>query len=534
MADNLVASPAPSYIPAFGLRTLIGCLGVLLAVHVAGFNEHVTEIGLSDIQGGMGLSHDQGTWMTTWYEAFNIASMAFTPWFYMTFSLYRFTIFMTAIMGLLAFPAPFMPDMTSLGILRALQGLSAGCLPPILMTTMLKYLPLPYKILGIGGYAMSATFGPNLAGPLETMWFEHAGWKWLYWEIIPLCAIAIGMVAYGIPRDPINLNRFKTFNWLGLLLGFPSIVSLVVVLFQGDRLDWFRSPMITNLTFGGGFMFIMFLVNEFFHKAPFFRVQFWAQRNIVCGLLTLAAVLVLCAVLPDVTGTYLEEVQGYRELQIAPLSLIVALPQLIILPLIALICREQWFDCRWFLGLGMVCMTLSAYFGIFMTPDWVRENFYLIQTLQMFGEPLAVIPVLMYCTMSLSAADGPFISGMVNSMKGMANAVGAALFATLVRRREQYHSSMLLDHNGNNATALHGIGNPIATQLSTMTADHHQITNDVLSVFHRFIYEQALVLSLSDINYIMMWLAAAVVVMNLFLPTRIFPPKAPTSATPAH
>lgn len=53
------APPRPSYIPPFGLRTVIGCLGMLLAVHVAGFNEHVTEIGLSDIRGAMHIGHDE-------------------------------------------------------------------------------------------------------------------------------------------------------------------------------------------------------------------------------------------------------------------------------------------------------------------------------------------------------------------------------------------------------------------------------------------------------------------------------------------
>lgn len=68
----------------------------------------------------------------------------------MTFSIYRFSIFMTAVLALLSIPAPFMPDVTSLCILRAFQGLSAGCLPPVLMTVMLKYLPPQIRVFGIG------------------------------------------------------------------------------------------------------------------------------------------------------------------------------------------------------------------------------------------------------------------------------------------------------------------------------------------------------------------------------------------------
>ncbi|MFT9165817.1 MAG: EmrB/QacA family drug resistance transporter, partial [Komagataeibacter saccharivorans] len=60
--------PRPSYIPPFGLRTVIGCLGMLLAVHVAGFNEHVTEIVLSYIRGAMHIGHDDRTWVIAIYE----------------------------------------------------------------------------------------------------------------------------------------------------------------------------------------------------------------------------------------------------------------------------------------------------------------------------------------------------------------------------------------------------------------------------------------------------------------------------------
>lgn len=68
----------------------------------------------------------------------------------MTFSIYRFSIFMTAVLALLSIPAPFMPDVTSLCILRAFQGLSAGCLPPVLMTVMLKYLHPRSVYLALG------------------------------------------------------------------------------------------------------------------------------------------------------------------------------------------------------------------------------------------------------------------------------------------------------------------------------------------------------------------------------------------------
>ncbi|MCP1274063.1 MFS transporter [Gluconobacter albidus] len=529
------ALPAqPSYIPPFGMRTIVGCLGMLLAVHVAGFNEHITEIGLADIRGAMHIGHDEGTWFTSIYEAFNIAAMAFTPWFYMTFSIYRFSIFMTAVLAMLSIPLPFMPDMVSLCFLRAAQGLSAGCLPPVLMTVMLKYLPPPIKVFGIGGYAMSATFGPNLGGPLEAMWFEHVGWRWLYWEVIPFSIIAIAMMAYGLPRDPVHLERFKKFNWRGFFIGVPSILCVVTVLYQGDRLDWFRSPIISHLTFWGGALFVGFLFHEWHHHSPFFRLQYWKNRNITMSLLTLVGVLIICGLMMEVPMTYLEAVRGYRPIQAAPVALTVALPQLIMLPLTAALCNSARVDCRYVLAFGMSCLALAAFLGTWLTPDWVRDNFYLLQALQILGQPMVVIPVLMLATMSLGPADGPFISGMVNMLKGMANAFAAAIFEILLRRREQYHSTMLLDRAGNNATALSGMGDPIHGAISNSSPDGDHVARNTLQIFHTYLHEQSITLALVDIYFVVMCLCLAYVALTAVLPKRVYPPgKGPAPAMPA-
>ena len=529
------APPAqPSYIPPFGMQTIVGCLGMLLAVHVAGFNEHITEIGLADIRGAMHIGHDEGTWFTSIYEAFNIAAMAFTPWFYMTFSIYRFSIFMTAVLAMLSIPLPFMPDMISLCFLRAAQGLSAGCLPPVLMTVMLKYLPPPIKVFGIGGYAMSATFGPNLGGPLEAMWFEHMGWRWLYWEVIPFSIIAIAMMAYGLPRDPVHLERFKKFNWRGFFIGVPSILCVVTVLYQGDRLDWFRSPIISHLTFWGGALFVGFLFHEWHHHSPFFRLQYWKNRNITMALLTLVGVLVICGLMMEVPMTYLEAVRGYRPIQAAPVALTVALPQLIMLPLTAALCNSARVDCRYVLAFGMSCLALAAFLGTWLTPDWVRDNFYLLQALQILGQPMVVIPVLMLATMSLGPADGPFISGMVNMLKGMANAFAAAIFEILLRRREQYHSTILLDRAGNNATALSGMGDPIHGAISNSSPDGDHVARNTLQIFHTYLHEQSITLALVDIYFVVMCLCIAYVALTAVLPKRVYPPgKGPAPAMPA-
>ena len=162
-----VAATGPTASPQiFGPRIIIGLVGVLLAVLVSGLNEMVTKVALADIRGALAIGYDEGTWLVACYTATSVAAMAFAPWCAVTFSLRRFTLWAIGLFTLLGVLCPFAPNYESLLLLRTLQGLAGGALPPMLMTVALRFLPANVKLYGLAGYALTATFGPGLGTPL--------------------------------------------------------------------------------------------------------------------------------------------------------------------------------------------------------------------------------------------------------------------------------------------------------------------------------------------------------------------------------
>ncbi|MEZ0197214.1 MFS transporter, partial [Pseudomonas qingdaonensis] len=141
----LGATPAPAAAPAkpaapaaFGLRIVVGLVGVLLAVLCAGLNEMVTKMALADIRGGMHIGADEGAWLVALYSATSVSAMAFAPWCSVTFSLRRFTLCAIGAFAVLGLLCPFAPNLESLMLLRTLQGLAGGALPPMLMSVALR------------------------------------------------------------------------------------------------------------------------------------------------------------------------------------------------------------------------------------------------------------------------------------------------------------------------------------------------------------------------------------------------------------
>ncbi|WP_408397677.1 MFS transporter [Paraburkholderia nemoris] len=494
------------------LRLAIGLIGMLLASLLAILNEQVTAVALTDIRGAFSIGRDDGTWLTTLFEAANVATMVFAPWFGMTFTLKRFTIGAVLAVMLLGFLCPFAPNLHTLYVLRALQGVAGGCLPPMLIIVALRYLPPKIKLYGLAGYALTATFGPALGTPLAALWTEYVGWQMAFWQIVPLGLVSCVAIYKGLPADPTKLERFRLFNWSGFILGYPAIAMLVIGLLQGDRLDWLNSTLISTMFYGGALLFAAFLVNEWFHPLPFFKLQLLSRRNFAHGLLTLVGAVVLLVGVAAIPGQYLAQIHGYRPLQTTPLSLLVAIPLLIALPATAAVLNLRQVDHRWIMAIGLSLMATSCFMGSFMTSEWIRENFYWLQSLQIVAQPMVIMGILMGVTTGLPPTEGPFASAMFNTLKTFTGAAATGLIEGLGTTREHFHSSMLVDRLGNNTLvagqsidAVHGLG----------------------ELAHR-IHEQAVVLTSADLYRVMAAIAVAFLFVIPVLPVRIYPPWSTT------
>ena len=506
-----MSAPSSPPVPApFTTRLALGLLGVLIAALTSGINDRVTEISLADILGVYGLGPDQGTWISSVYAAAEVSAMLIAPWFAVTFSLRRFAIVMTFAFTLFGAVIPFAPNLESLVSLRLLQGLAGGALPPLLMTAALRFLPWHIKLYGLSAYALTATFGPNLAMPLAALWAEGADWRMVFWQIIPSGLLGAALIAYGLPQDPLRLERFRQADWRGMLLGVAGLSMLVIALTQGERLDWLNSPLITALLLGAAICIPLFLLNEWFHPLPLFKLQLLQRRNFAYGLITLILFLFVAMAGSGIPASYLTQIQGYRPLQTMPTALIIALPQLVVAPLVALLINRSWVDSRYVIAAGLVLLTIACLGGSLITSEWIRDDFYLLQMLHTIGQPLVVVPLLMNATSVIQPVEGPFASSMVNTLRGLSSVMAASALENFVTHREHFHSNVLLDGVASRVQSL----DPMQTAQAT-------------SVLARQVREQAYVLSFSDAFLAVLAVISVLLVILLTLPKRAYPPQPP-------
>lgn len=102
-----------------------------------------------------------------------------------------------------------------------------------------------------------------------------------------------------------------------MVTGCSGVALLILVLTQGERLDWLNSPLITGMLLTALPLLLVFLINEWFHPLPLFKLQMLRRPNLAHGLLGLACVLILGLSGSALPSAYFAQVSGFRTLEFA-------------------------------------------------------------------------------------------------------------------------------------------------------------------------------------------------------------------------
>ncbi len=463
----------------------MGLLGALLAAMVAGLNGRIPSLVLADLRGALGFGLDDASWLSTAYSAGELAVMPFATWLAITFSLRRFHLTMLSAVLLLSAVLPFVRELHLLLALRILHGLFGGALIPLLMMSCLRFMPPPIRLHGLAVFALVATFSPNVALWLAALWVDRLeDWRLVYWHVIPLGLIAAALVAWGIPKLPLALPRLKQANWLGVALGVPGLMLLVVGVDQGVRLDWFHSPLIVAALLAGSVLTALFLASEWRHPTPFNRLQLLARRNVWLGFISLAVLLMVMATAVTLPASVLGQLQGFRMQQSAAIGLMVGLPQLVLGPCVALLLYQRWVDARHVFAAGLACMAAACWLACGITSEWMVQQFLWANILQAVGQPMAFVALLFLVTSVVQPMEGPFLAGMVNIVRVFSATAGGAVIGQLTAVRSRFHTEMLLDSAGQLLPRLPLSDSSLATLSSTVAQQASVLaTADVYRVF---------------------------------------------------
>ena len=443
--------------------------------------------------------------------------MTLSTFWAVTISLRRFAVFAVILGAAAAGLTPRTENLAWLFGFRAVQGLSADFTIPLLLMVALRVVPLPHRLYGLSAYALTATFGPNVATTLASIWTDLVDWRFAFWEALPLYGVAGTMLRVGLKQDPPQYARIRRFDWLGAILVVICAGTLTTVLQQGDRYDWFNSPVISALSIVGLAGLPVLIANEAIQEVPLFDFSLLKRRNFVYALVALFTFLLLTLGAGMLPSTYLQEV-GFRPEQVQIISVPIALSQFITLPVITYILDFPTVDPRAVSFIGIVFVVTSAIGNSFITSSWQFDQFYVWQGFSAVGQPMIVLPLLMMATNTIrNPAEGPFASTLVNTTRALAEPVGVWMFQLIVRWRGALHYSRLADNAGLNRFGSLRDAGVVPSGLPG--------SDGGVTAYRAAIRLQATVLTLSDGFLVIVSLGLFLIAVLLVLPVRTYPPR---------
>jgi MFS transporter, DHA2 family, multidrug resistance protein len=419
----------------------ISVTAAMIGAFMAILNIQITNASLLNIEGGIGTGVDNGSWISTSYLIGEIVVIPLTDYLSRMFSYRNVILSFATLFAIFSVACAFTHDLPSMIAMRGFQGFFGGVLIPMAFTLVFTKLPKPQQSIGLAMFALAVTFAPAIGPTIGGYLTENYGWQTIFFVNVIPTAIMVTTLYITLERQPMQLGLLAEGDWFGIVTMAVGLASLQAVLEEGNKDDWFGSPFIVKLALVAAVSLALFIANELIVEKPLVRLRLLTQRSFGFG--TISAVFLGFALFGTVylLPAYLGQVQGYNAEQIGTVLAWTGLPQLLLIPLVPKL--MQRFDIRYIAFAGLALFALSAFMNITMSLDYSGDQLFVPNIIRAVGQALTLAPLSAISLGSVGPQDAAAASGISNMMRNLGGAIGTALLATIVTKREQFHSNII-------------------------------------------------------------------------------------------
>jgi len=423
------------------ITTWIAVLAAMIGSFMAILNIQITNASLLNIEGGIGTGVDNGSWISTSYLIGEIVVIPLTDYLSRVFSFRRYMIASAALFAAFSVACAFTHDLPSMIAMRGLQGFAGGVLIPMAFTLVLTKLPKAQQPIGLAIFALSVTFAPAIGPTIGGYLTENYGWRTIFFVNVPPTILMVTALYLTLERQPMQLKLLREGDWTGIVTMAVGLSALQTVLEEGNKDDWFSSPFIQRLAVVAFVSLSLFIWIELTTAKPLIRLRLLTGRNFGFG--TIALTMVGFALFGSVyiLPAYLGQAQGYNAEQIGTVLAWTGLPQLVLIPLVPKL--MQRFDTRYIAFTGLMIFAYSCFMNITMSPDYAGDQLWIPNIVRAIGQAMVLTPLTSVTTGQIAPQDVAAASGISNMLRNLGGAVGTAVLATVITKREQFHSNII-------------------------------------------------------------------------------------------
>jgi len=480
-----------------------GALGAMLAT----LDISIVNSALPVIQGEIGATGAEGTWIATSFLVAEIVFMPLSAWLERLFGLRTLLIIAVTLFIGFSILCGIATDLTTMIMGRTGQGFMGGILIPTAMTIVAKRLPPHQQSIGMALFGMTVILGPVL-GPLIGGWLtENLSWHYAFFVNVPICAALLLLLFIGLPHEKPNWDYLTQADWAGIVGLILGLGGLTVVLEEGHREEWFDSSLIRWLSLLTVIGFASLIYGQLRAAKPVLKLRLLVSRQFgSVAIMALALGMVMYGstyVIPQ----FLAIISDYNAFQTGLVIFWMGVPAFLLAPVLpSMISRV---DIRIAVGTGMFLMALSCFISTSLTVESSGAVFTESQLIRGVGMILLMMFLNQATVASVAKDEAGDASGIFNAARNLGGSFALAGLASFQDQRTWHHSRRMEETLNANSISLQSYLESLAQTFGG--------TGEAMAVLGRTIQREAFVMTYNDVFFVMGMLTMITVPLVVFL-----------------
>jgi MFS transporter, DHA2 family, multidrug resistance protein len=508
------------------LAVFAGALGALIAT----LDISIVNSALPQIQGEVGATGTEGTWIATGYLVSEVVMIPLSAWLSRVLGMRTLLLTCSLLFTLFSIMCGFSGTLVFMIIGRVGQGFFGGALIPTAQTIVRTRLP-PHQIpIGMTIFGLIVLLGP-LLGPVAGGWLtENWSWQWCFFINIPVAVALWFLLLTGLPHEPGSVDEVVNADWLGIAGLAVGLSCMTVVLEEGQREQWFQSDLIIALSIMAAIGFLVLGIAQMRAPRPIIKLRLMHNRTYASAILIIISVGMVLYDILYVLPQFLGVIAGYNAEQAGWVLALSGLPAFMMMPVLPRLLARG--DARILVACGVLCFSGSCLLDVHLTAQSGGGDFIYSQMLRGLGQMLAFMPLNQISVGSVSRADTADAAGLFNMARNLGGSIGLAIQGVFIDRRTEAHADAIRESVTANSTLLQDRIAQQSAFFAERTGDLAHANQQAIGQLARQIHLQAMVMTYSDCFWILGIGLIVLLPIVLVLPRNAMPPAmaAPSSA----
>ena len=495
---------------------------ISIATFMTVLDTSIVNVSLDHIAGGLAVSYDEATWVTTSFLVSTAIIIPISGWLANVIGRKRYYMISVALFTVASFACGVAPNLTLLILARIIQGAAGGGLAAAEQSMLVDTFPPKQRGLAFAAYGIVVIVGPVVGPILGGLITDNASWRWCFLINVPVGALSLLLVNTFVDEPEVLkrerkalLERGLHVDIVGFLLVGLFLGCLEVTLDRGQRDDWFSNPTITATAIIAALSLAIAVPWELTREEPIVPIAMFGRRNfgIASIFLLLTGVIIFGTTL--FIPQLLQTVLGYTATDAGLALTAGGMATIVAMPISGVLSGKV--DARLLIGGSFLVQGLALLNMSHLNTNMAFADAAWARTFQAVGIPFLFVPITNLAYVGLRPEESNQASAMMNVARNLGGTLGIAGVQTMLAQRSQYHQARLVEGlNPLNPNYTQGIDR-IAQTLTRFGQSSDVASNEAVARLYGTVGRQAQMLSYIDVFHMLMLVVFAAIPLLLLM-----------------